>query len=161
LKTRVIAANAATAAIYAGLTVALGEMGFGIFQFRPAEALALLPFLLPQTVWGLFVGCACANIVSQYGLLDMVIGSLATLLAAFLTSKCKRLRVAILPPIFINAAAVGAVIVIATPNLGWLGWPLAAAGVAFSQSLSVGFIGVPFILAVKKLNIAARWDMSA
>ncbi|MEG1073265.1 MAG: QueT transporter family protein, partial [Oscillospiraceae bacterium] len=78
---------AMVAALYAVMSYfgnIFGMTYFGI-QFRFAEALTVLPFLFPATVPGLFVGCFIANILSPFGALDVVFGSLATLLAAFLT----------------------------------------------------------------------------
>lgn len=80
---------------------------YGPIQFRFSEALCLLPFLFPEAVGGLFVGCLIANIFSPYGLLDIVVGSLATLLAAWLTSRCRSRYLAALPPVVVNAVLVG------------------------------------------------------
>ena len=59
---------------------------FGVFQFRFAEALTVLPFLCPTAAWGLFAGCILANLLSPYGLPDLIFGSLATLVAGLLTA---------------------------------------------------------------------------
>ena len=67
------------AAVYAALTMALGFISYGPVQFRIAEALCILPFFLPFTTWGLFVGCIIANLLSPVGVMDVIFGSLATL----------------------------------------------------------------------------------
>ena len=67
------------AAVYAVLTMALGFISYGPIQFRIAEALCILPFFLPFTTWGLFVGCIIANLLSPVGVMDVIFGSLATL----------------------------------------------------------------------------------
>ena len=66
---RRLAIAAVTAAMYAALSyVAYGfNSAFGPVQFRISEALTLLPFLFPETAWGLFVGCILTNLLSQYG----------------------------------------------------------------------------------------------
>ena len=99
-------------ALYAALTLLSSVFGlaYGPVQFRISEALCLLPFLFPETAWGLFVGCWAANLISPYGPLDMVIGSLATLTAALWTSKCRRRWLAPLPPVVCNGVLVGAVL---------------------------------------------------
>ena len=83
---------AVVGALYAALTLLSSAFGlaYGPVQFRISEALCLLPFLFPETAWGLFVGCWAANLISPYGPLDMVVGSLATLIAALWTAKCRR-----------------------------------------------------------------------
>ena len=104
-----MAVCAVLAALYAGLTVLLAPISYGAFQCRVSEALTLLPFFAPYTMWGLFIGCFLANLYTG-SVLDIVFGSLATLLAAFLTSKCKNKWLAALPPVLVNAVVIGAVI---------------------------------------------------
>ena len=77
---RRLAFSAIIAAVYAALTMALGFMSYAGIQYRVAEALCVLPFFFPQTTWGLFIGCVIANLLSPAGPLDIVFGSLATLL---------------------------------------------------------------------------------
>ena len=50
-------------------------LNFGIFQCRFAEALTVLPFLCPTAAWGLFAGCILSNLLSPYGLPDLIFGS--------------------------------------------------------------------------------------
>ena len=99
------------AALYAVLTIYLGSIAYGPFQIRPAEALTLLPLLYAESIPALFVGCLIANLVSPYGVPDIVVGSLITLVAACLTYIIPRffkkpvIRAAIggLFPVFLNA----------------------------------------------------------
>ena len=67
------------AAVYAVVTILTASFAYGPIQFRIAEALCILPFFIPFTTWGLFVGCILSNIISPVGPLDMIFGSLATL----------------------------------------------------------------------------------
>ena len=84
-----------TAALIGGIYVALSYFGnifglpYGPIQCRLSEALTVLPFLNPLATWGLFVGFVLSNILSPYGLLDLIFGSMATLLAGLLTARCK------------------------------------------------------------------------
>ena len=110
--TRDLTLAAAVGALY----VILGYFGsafnltFGVVQCRFAEALTVLPFLNPVTGWGLFVGCIVTNLLSPYGPLDMIFGSLATLIAAILTARCRHKWLAPLPPVLLNAVIIGGVI---------------------------------------------------
>ena len=96
------------AAVTAALYAVLGYFGnifsltFGAIQIRFAEALTVLPFLFPATAPGLVIGCLITNILSPYGPLDIIFGTLATAIAAFLTAKMPRWYLASLPPILIN-----------------------------------------------------------
>ena len=87
LTLRHITTAAAVGAVYAAMSMLGSVFGvtFGPVQCRFAEALCVLPFFFPETVWGLFVGCLITNLLSPYGLVDIAVGSLATLLGAFLT----------------------------------------------------------------------------
>ena len=100
-KTQLLTLNGVIAAAYAALTLVASAMNlaYGPVQFRFSEALTVLPFLFPGTWPGLFVGCLVANLLSPYGPIDIVIGSLATLLAAIWTEKVDRPWLAPLPPV--------------------------------------------------------------
>ena len=76
---------------------------FGPVQFRFAEALTVLPFLFPAAAPGLVVGCFLTNLLSPYGPLDWIFGTLATAIAAYLTMKMPKWYLAALPPILVNA----------------------------------------------------------
>ena len=79
------------------------QLTFGPVQVRLGEALTVLPFLFPATAPGVALGCLLTNVLSPYGPIDMVVGTLATAVAAWLTTKMPRWYLAALPPIVINA----------------------------------------------------------
>jgi len=146
--------SALIAAIYATLTLVLYPLGFGAVQFRFAEALTLLPLVFPEATLGLFVGCLVANILSPFGIIDVIFGSLATLIAAFVVSKLKSVWIAPLAPAIANAFIVGAVI--AYYEIG----AKSGFGAAYLYNiLTVGggelavcyIIGVPLTLALRKI----------
>lgn len=86
LSVRRLTFAALIAAAYAVITILTASFAYGPIQFRIAETLCILPFFLPFTTWGLFVGCILANIISPVGQLDMVFGSLATLVCCLCIS---------------------------------------------------------------------------
>ena len=79
------------------------QLTFGPVQVRLGEALTVLPFLFPATAPGVALGCLLTNVLSPYGPIDMVVGTLATAIAAWLTMKMPKWYLAALPPIVINA----------------------------------------------------------
>ena len=97
------------AAMAAALYAVMGYFGnvfgltFGPVQIRFAEALTVLPFLFPAAAPGLVVGCFLTNLLSPFGPLDWLFGTLATAIAAWLTMKMPRWYLAALPPILVNA----------------------------------------------------------
>lgn len=95
--------SAVISALYFCLTTVLSPISFGVVQFRLSEALTMLPFLFPEASIGLCIGCALSNIVSPFGIWDVIVGSLVTLVAGILTSKIKNVYLAGLPPVLLNA----------------------------------------------------------
>ena len=67
---KLLAFNGILAAVYAVVTLLTASFAYGPVQFRIAEALCLLPMLLPQTVWGVTLGCVVANLFSPVSALD-------------------------------------------------------------------------------------------
>ncbi len=111
---------AMVAALYAVMSYfgnIFGLTYFGI-QFRFSEALCVLPFLFPATAPGLFVGCLIANLLSPFGPMDIIFGSLATLIAAVWTMKMPNKWLAPLPPVICNTVIVGAVIAFSQAQTG-------------------------------------------
>jgi uncharacterized membrane protein len=96
---------AIVAALYVAMSHFSGIFGleFGPVQIRFAEALTVLPFLFPATAPGLAVGCLITNLLSPYGPADIIFGTLATAIAAWLTMKAPRWYLAALPPVVVNA----------------------------------------------------------
>ena len=74
--------GAAIAAIYVVLPLIFAPISFGAMQVRIAEALTILPFFTSAAIPGLFVGCLLANVIGGAVVLDVIFGSLATLIGA-------------------------------------------------------------------------------
>ena len=108
--TRQIATAAIIAALYTVMSLLSSVFGltYGPIQCRFSEALTVLPFFLPEAVPGLFVGCLVTNLMSTVGPLDIIFGSMATLLACLWTSRMTSRWLAPLPPVLCNAVIVGA-----------------------------------------------------
>lgn len=76
--------GAIIAAMYVALTIIFAPISFGAVQVRIAEALTILPLFTPAAVPGLFIGCLIANGLGGGILLDVIFGSIATLIGAIL-----------------------------------------------------------------------------
>ena len=68
LNTRAIATAAVVGAAYAALTMLLAPISYGALQLRVSEALCILPYFMPCTAWGLFLGCAIAGFLGWAGI---------------------------------------------------------------------------------------------
>ena len=134
---------ALTGAMYAALTMVLAPISYGGVQLRISEVLTLLPFFLPETAIGLFVGCALANTISTAGLLDIVFGSLATLLAALWTQHTRRKWLAPLPPVVCNAVIVGAIVTVqqVPAELFWGTFAYNALTIGLGEALACYLLG--------------------
>ena len=152
LTVRQITLAAVVGALYVTMSYFSNIFGlsYGYIQCRFSEALTVLPFLCPTTVWGLFVGCIITNILSPYGTMDLIFGSLATLLAGLLTARCKNKWLAPLPPVICNTVLVGFTIGFAEANGFTAALPMA--WLVNGLSVGLGELGVCYILGMLLLE---------
>ncbi len=151
------------AALYAALTYIFAPLAFGPVQIRPAEALCLLPLLFPEAVPALAVGCALSNFASPYFLYDVTVGSLATLLSAFISYLvgrfCKkegtRIWLGGLFPVLINALVLPTVVLLVSGVNGVysstaIAYFTLAGSIALSEAVWVYGLGAPLYLGLRK-----------
>ena len=143
--TKFLTQAAAIAAIYVVITLTFGFMGFGPVQFRISEALTVLPYFTPAAIPGLFIGCLISNLVGS-SLLDIIFGSLATLIAAILSYMMPKKFLVPLPPVLVNAIVVPIILKI-TMNAPFL---MSIVTVGLGQVLACYGIGYPLILLLDK-----------
>ncbi len=156
--TRYLVTGAIIAALYVVLTFLSNAFGlaYGPIQFRISEALTVLPVLTPAAIPGLVIGCLISNILS-FNAVDMVFGTLATLIAAVLTRALKKIKVfglpilSILPPILVNAFVVGAEIsIFYLEKASFLsGFWISALEIGLGQTAVCFLLGLPLYLALK------------
>lgn len=110
LSAKAIAISAIIAALYVVLTL-INPFSFGQIQCRVSEAMTILPIFTPLAIPGLFIGCLVSNIIGGLGIIDVVLGTLATLLAALFTYKFRnKPYIAMLGPVIFNAIIIGLVL---------------------------------------------------
>ncbi len=151
LTTRSLCVSAIIAALYAAATLLLAPISYGGVQCRLSEALTLLPILLPQAIPGLFVGCLVSNLLSPMGMnaLDIVFGSLATLLAAVGTYHFRaRPLLAATCPIVSNAVIVGLVIALSS-NLP-VPYTMLTVGIGEAVAVALGFA---LLAALRRIDL--------
>lgn len=147
ISARFIARAAIIAAVYTGLTMTLQSISFGPIQFRLAEALTVLPFIDAAAVPGVALGCMFANLSSPFGLVDILGGSLITLVSAYLTYKAPNRYVALLPPIILNALGVPIYLAPAANMPYWL----VALQVGLGQLVVIGLLGLPVLSLYQRI----------
>ena len=156
-KTLYLTRAAVIAAAYVALTVLSRAFGLadGSIQFRLSEALTILPIFCPAAIPGLTVGCLLSNITSTLDPLDMVFGTLATLIACLVTYAARSLRIkgypllSFLSPVIANGLIVGAEIAFLFEKNAAVFWP-SAASVAAGEAAVVFILGTALFFAIEK-----------
>lgn len=161
LNVKFVATSAVIAAAYVALSLVSAAFGlaFGPVQFRVSEILCILPVFTPAAIPGLFVGCILTNLIS-FSPLDIIFGSLATLIAAVMTYFLRDVKIkglpflAFLPPIFVNAIIVGAeVAVFFMPDTAFFAaFAITGFQVFLGQTAVCLLLGIPFFYAMKKVR---------
>jgi len=150
-KTLFIAQAAIIAAIYVAVTMIFSYTSFGPIQLRFSEALTILPVFTPAAIPGLFIGAFLSNTIGGLGPLDMIFGSLATLIAAILTYWIRRCNefLAPIPPIVVNALIIPFVLYYSLDEIPYA-IPFMMVTVGVGQILACGLLGTLLYLALRK-----------
>ena len=162
---RKLARCAVVAAIYVVLCMALQPFSYGAVQVRVAEALCLLPVFGPEYIAGVVLGCFLANLLGST-IVDVIFGTLATLLACLVTYKLRDLRfkglalAASLPPVLFNAVIIGIEIAVLFPDPSssaplWLACITNGISVGIGELISCTVLGV-LLVKIIETNAALR-----
>lgn len=138
------------AALYAAVTLVFQPISFYAIQFRISEALTILPYITRLAIPGLTIGVLIANIFSPFSIIDMIVGSLATLIAAYLTSKVRKTWLAPLPPVIVNGIIIGTMVSYLT-NFS-IPIPLSIAYVALGELVVCYLLGYPLLLLLERYS---------
>ncbi len=154
-QTRYVAFGGIIAALYVVLTYVANLLGIasGAIQVRLSEALTIMPVFTAAAVPGLTVGCILANLLTGCLPLDVIFGSLATLIGAIGTRKLRnKPYLAWIPPVISNAIIVPFVLLyyaneyeVTSP------WIILVLTVGAGEIISCGLLG---LLLYKSLNKA-------
>ena len=161
-KTKALVQGAVIAAMYAALTYAANavNLAYGNVQFRFSEALTVLAAFTPAAIPGLTIGCFLSNLGSPYGVVDIVCGTLATLLASLCAYALRKVRVKKIPllsmffPVLFNGLIVGAEIALFLPEgFTFYGFLINALWVALGELVVCYVGGVPISLAIERTGL--------
>ena len=140
------------AAIYTAICFVpgLSAIAFGPVQIRIAEALTVLPLIDRKAIWGVTLGCFLTNLlgaalgINPTGMIDALIGTSATFLAAVCTWKFRNVLTAGIPvlslmmPVIFNFFFVGAELAyLFMPDNMVMGTLINGSYVAFGELISV------------------------
>lgn len=144
-----IAYAAVIAAVYVVLTLIFAPISYGPIQVRVSEALCVLPIFTPAAVPGIFIGCLLANALVGSIIWDVVFGSLASLIAAYVSYLFRRKKIlAYLSPIVINALVVPFVLKYAYGAKDMIWYMMFTVGIG--EIISVGVLGSILSIVLEK-----------
>ncbi|WFR57329.1 QueT transporter family protein [Anaerocolumna sp. AGMB13025] len=148
-KTLYITQAALIAAIYVVLVIIFKPISFTYIQVRIAEALTILPYFTPAGIPGVTIGCLLANVVSGSDMLDIIFGTLATLVGAIGSYVLRKHKFLIpLPPILANSIVVPWILryAYAVP----LSIPFMMLTVGIGEVISCGIIGLILLFVLNR-----------
>lgn len=150
--------GAVISAMYVVLTYLTNLVGLasGAIQIRVSEALCVLPVFMPAAaIPGLTIGCFIANLLTGSVALDIIFGSIATLIGALGTYALRKHKfLSLLPPILSNMIIVP--IVLRTAYHLQDAYLYLMATVGIGEIISVGILGYLLRAAVEKNKAALR-----
>lgn len=146
---RRIARIGASAAVYIVATILCAPLAYEAVQFRVSEMLMLLCWYEKDYILAMTVGCLTANLFSSLAMLDVLFGTMATLIAVvlmYLLRKRVGLFTASLFPVISNALIIGLEIKIVAGDPFWIN----AGFVALGEFVCVSILGVTVFKLLEK-----------
>ena len=155
--TKFIALGGTIAALYVVLSLIATALGIssGVIQVRFSEALCILPCFTTAAIPGVTIGCFITNLISGGAALDLIFGTLATLIGAVGTYFLRKNRwVAAVPPIVSNVLIIPWVLRVAyeMPD----SYPYMMLTVFIGEFISIGILGELLYTAADKTNIFSK-----
>lgn len=142
---------AVIAALYVVLTYVFSAFASGVIQVRVSEALTILPAFTPAAIPGLVIGCLLSNTLTGCVLLDIIFGSVATLICALGSYALRRHTWLVpIPPIVSNMIIVPFVLRFAYGATD--AFPFMIATVGAGEIISCYLLGMILYGALKKMN---------
>ena len=140
---------AVIAALYVVLTYVFSAFASGVIQVRVSEALTILPAFTPAAIPGLVIGCLLSNTLTGCVLLDIIFGSVATLIGALGSYALRRHTWLVpIPPIVSNMIIVPFVLRYGATDA----FPFMIATVGAGEIISCYLLGMILYGALKKVN---------
>ncbi|MDD7740452.1 MAG: QueT transporter family protein [Fusicatenibacter sp.] len=139
------------AAVYVILTFLANAFGLANYaiQVRFSEALTILPYFTPAAIPGLFVGCLLSNLLTGCMPLDVLFGSIATLIGAVGTYLLRKNRyLAPLPPILANTLTVPFILSYVYQFEGSIPYFMITVGIG--EIISCGVLGMTLLLLLDR-----------
>ncbi len=149
-RTLYVTQAAVIAALYVVLVFVFQYSSFGPIQFRIAEALTILPYFTAAAIPGVTIGCLLSNVLFA-DILDVIFGTAATLIAAYLSYQLRDKKFLVpVPPILVNAIIIPWVLKLAYFEANPIPYMMLTIGAG--QLVSAGIIGMVLLFSLEKVK---------
>ena len=139
------------AGIYVVLTMVFAPVSFGPVQFRISEALCIMPYFSASAVPGLFAGCLLSNLLCGAMPMDVIFGSIATLLGAVGSRMLRRRKwLVCVPPIVSNTLIIPWVLRYAYGAEELIPFMMVTVGIG--EVLAIGVLGNILLVTLEKIR---------
>lgn len=137
------------AALYVVLVFIFKPLSFGAIQVRIAEALTILPFFTPAAIPGVTLGCLLANFLNGADMLDVIFGTIATLIGVLGAYGLRKYRFLVpVPTILANAIIIPWVLRYAYGLTDAIPFMMFTVGVG--EVISAGVLGMLLLFALDR-----------
>jgi uncharacterized membrane protein len=158
IKTSSLTKIGVIAALYIAITMVVAPWSFGATQLRFSEMLNHLAIFNKRYIWALTIGCAIVNLFSPLGIIDIIFGTLGTLVMTtvsyYLSRRLKSVAAKLTTSTIICTIAMWSValelhLVSKAPF-----WPTYFS-VAFGELISLIIGAILFYILAKRIDLTA------
>ena len=153
-KVRHITLSATIAALYVAMTLISAMFGLssGVIQIRISEALCVLTVFTPAAIPGLTVGCLVANLITGANVLDVVFGTLATLIGAIGGRMLRNKKWLVTVPTVIANTVIIPLVIVYGFGIVDVALPLVALSVFAGEFISATLLGTGLMTVLKRYS---------
>ena len=158
---RFVVFNGIIAALYVVLAYVFAPVSYGMIQARVAEGMTVFPIFSWGTIPGVTLGCLIANLINpeNLGPVDIICGTLATLIAGLLSSLIgkKNKWLGLIPPVLVNGLIVGGYLpFLLLDTVTWQAVVISMASVAAGEAIVMIVLGIALVAVIDKTGLKRK-----
>jgi uncharacterized membrane protein len=147
-------------AVYFVLCLIEGYIASGpVANIRFAEGLVIFALFVPETIFGVALGCFLYNLFFGFGIIDALIGTVATILGGIFVLlinkliKKEKFKLIFfgLGLVIFNAILVPIVLILNIPDIGWELYWYEFMIVGVGELIAVYSVGIPLYVASRRI----------
>ena len=157
-RVRFITLASTIAALYVVLTLISAAFGLssGAIQIRISESLCVLTFFTPAAIPGLTIGCLISNLLTGANALDVVFGTLATLIGALGGYYLRQKQWLITIPTVVANTVIIPLVIVYGFGVTDMSLPFIAFTVCLGELISATLLGTALLKILKKYKF--KWN---